>query len=81
MFNYRFTVALELEYGLKVVDNVSRIVYAVILIFSIWVVSTVSDFLTRLCQTTRNEVSFLLMPTWLKYTTVQRRLVTYHVSL
>ena len=26
--------------------------------------------MTRLCQTTTNEVSFLLMPTWLKYTTV-----------
>ena len=28
------------------------------------------DFLTRLCQTTRDEVSLLLMPNWLKYTTV-----------
>ena len=46
--------------GLKVVDKVSRIVYAVILIFS-----AVSYFLTRLCQTSRNEVGFLL-----KYTTL-----------
>ena len=29
-----------------------------------------SDFLTRLCQTTWDEVGFLLMPTWLKYTII-----------
>ena len=29
-----------------------------------------SDFLTRLCQIIRDEVGFLLMPTWLKYTTI-----------
>ena len=57
--------------GLKVVNNVSRIVmYAVILIFS--QVVAVIYFLTikALPDNYRDEASFLLMPTWLKYTTV-----------